>query len=125
MIPKLVLMMMLRLVLNLAEEVITCLSSFLRRQKITLMAHTPSVSGPRDVKRCTENFGENNVKITFFTSAYYDFEYTQTYRGDLIWTAQQQMYRIIFKAVTNQDTGYSVIQFWFVIINMVKSRHAW
>ena len=70
-------------------------------QYIHSLQQTHKLSGPHDVQRCKENFGDHNVKIGLFTKLYFD-ENTNSYHTQAF-RIEEQLVLMIFKVLTNQD----------------------
>ena len=96
------------------SKVIACLFSMLEillslieysRQDVLLKNQKPQFSGPCDVQRSIENFGEANVKIELFTKAFVDHRPTSKI-GRPNYT---RVFSIIFKILTNQDLTFNYI----------------
>ena len=75
------------------------------RKDLLLKNQKPQFSGPCDVQRCIENFGEANVKIELFTKAFVDHRPTSKI-GRPNYT---RVFSIIFKILTNQDLTFNYI----------------
>ena len=102
------------------SKVIACLFSMLEillslieysRQDVLLKNQKPQFSGPCDVQRCIENFGEANVKIELFTKAFVDrpTSYMGRPTSKIGRPNYTRVFSIIFKILTNQDLTFNYI----------------